>query len=221
MMSAELPRSAEIVIIGGGVIGTSIAWHLAKRGVTDVVVLERDEIASGATRYATGGIRQQFASEPDVKLSVESVRFYEEFEERVGLPFLFRQMGYLFLSSDAQQFAAMKNSAAMQQGLACQPRSCLRKTSPAAGRKSRSRASPARPSATPMAPARPPTSAYAFARKAREMGATVLEGAEVTGIEIEQDRVGEVRTTVGFDRDRERRDRGGAVVWCGGTTRWS
>ncbi len=173
----ELPRSAEIVIIGGGVIGLSVAFHLAERGMTDIVVLERDEIGSGATRYATGGIRQQFASEPDVRLSLESVRFYERFEERVGLPFLFRQMGYLFLSGDDSQFAAMKESAAMQQRLGV-PAEILTPEQVASrwplivvegvvG---------ATYCATDGSGA-PSDVAYAFARRARDMGAKVVRGS--------------------------------------------
>ena len=194
---AQLPRSAEIVIIGGGVIGTSIAWHLAQRGMTDVVVVERNEIASGATRYATGGIRQQFASEPDVKLSIESVRFYEQFEERVGLPFLFRQMGYLFLSSDDEQFAAMIDSAKMQQRLGV-PAEILTADQVAsrwplivvdgvAG---------ATFCATDGSGA-PADVAYAFVRRSREMGVTVLEEAEVIGFDLESDEVRAVRTSAG------------------------
>lgn len=193
----ELPRSAEIVIVGAGVVGLSIAFHLAQRGMTDVVVLERDEIASGATRYATGGIRQQFATEQDVRLSLESVRFYEQFEERVGLPFLFRQMGYLFLSGDESQFEAMKEAAAMQQGLGV-PAEILTPRQ-VAGR-------------WPLivvdgligatycatdGSGSPSDVAYAFARRSRDMGVKVVEGVEVTGFDLEAGRVNGVRTTAG------------------------
>ncbi|MGH6915781.1 MAG: NAD(P)/FAD-dependent oxidoreductase, partial [Geminicoccales bacterium] len=87
------PRTAEVLIVGGGIVGLSIAFHLAERGARDVVVLERDVVASGATAKATGGIRQQFTSEAKIRLSRESVRFYETFAERVGLPLVFRQVG--------------------------------------------------------------------------------------------------------------------------------
>ncbi len=193
----DLPDSAEIVIIGGGVIGTSIAWHLAKQGMTDVVVLERDEIASGATRYATGGIRQQFASEADVKLSVESVRFYEEFEERVGLPFLFRQMGYLFLSSDAAQFAAMRESARMQQRLGVPVEMLSGEDIAARWPLIQVDGLVGATFCGTDGSGAPADVAYAFARKAREIGATVLEGVEVTGIDIDQDHVRRVQTTAG------------------------
>ncbi|MDQ3548538.1 MAG: FAD-binding oxidoreductase, partial [Chloroflexota bacterium] len=60
---AQLPAAAEVVIIGAGIMGCSIAWHLAERGLTDVVVLERDAIGGGATADAAGGIRLQFSTE--------------------------------------------------------------------------------------------------------------------------------------------------------------
>ena len=197
MSGTDIPKSAEIVIVGGGVIGLSVAFHLAERGMTDVVVLERDEIGSGATRYATGGIRQQFASESDVRLSIESVRFYEQFEERVGLPFLFRQMGYLFLSSDAAQFATLSGAAEMQQRLGV-PVEVL--------------ASDEIATRWPLIVAdglvgatfcatdgsgSPTDVAYAFARRARDMGVRVLESVEVTGFAIEGGQVIAVETSVG------------------------
>src|SRR5215211_3481590 len=115
--SLPFPRTAEIVIIGGGIVGLSIAFHLAERGMTDMVVLERDVVASGATSKATGGIRQQFATEANIRLSRESVRFFERFEERLGMPFAFRQMGYLFLIADASQLAAFERAVELQNSL--------------------------------------------------------------------------------------------------------
>ena len=197
MSGTDIPKSAEIVIVGGGVIGLSVAFHLAERGMTDVVVLERDEIGSGATRYATGGIRQQFASESDVRLSIESVRFYEQFEERVGLPFLFRQMGYLFLSSDAAQFATLSGAAEMQQRLGVPvevltpdeivTRWPLIVVDGLVGATFCATDGSGSPSDV----------AYAFARRARDMGVRVLESVEVTGFAIEGGQVIAVETSVG------------------------
>jgi sarcosine oxidase subunit beta len=62
-------QSAEIVIVGAGIMGCAIAYSLAERGVKDIVVLERDEIGRGATADAAGGIRQQFSTETNVRLA--------------------------------------------------------------------------------------------------------------------------------------------------------
>jgi sarcosine oxidase subunit beta len=197
MSDRDLPASAEIVIIGGGVIGLSVAFHLAERGMTDVVVLEKAEIGSGATRFATGGIRQQFASEPDVRLSDESVRFFEQFEERVGLPFLFRQMGYLFMSSDPSQFVTLTESAAMQQRLGV-PVEVLTPEEIAARWPLIVVDGLAGATYCPTDGSGAPSDvAYAFARRSRDMGVRVLEEIEVTGITVENERVSGVETSQG------------------------
>jgi sarcosine oxidase subunit beta len=85
---------ARIVIAGAGVVGASIAYHLALLGERDVVLADREEIASGATGKAMGGVRQQFSTEAEVRLARESVRFFQE----LGAP-LFEQVGYLFLAT--------------------------------------------------------------------------------------------------------------------------
>ena len=73
-------KTASVLIIGAGVIGTSIAFHLAKRGCRDVVVLEKNYVGSGSTEKCAGGIRQQFSLEEDIRLSMESVEFFSRFE---------------------------------------------------------------------------------------------------------------------------------------------
>ncbi len=86
---------ARIVVAGAGAIGASIAYHLVLRGTHDEVILcDRAEVASGATGKAMGGVRQQFTTEPEVRLAQASVRFFAE----LGAP-LFEQVGYLFLAT--------------------------------------------------------------------------------------------------------------------------
>ena len=109
--------TSEVVIIGGGVVGISIAYHLAKRGCRDVVVIERNYLGSGSSEKCPGGIRQQFASEVNVRLSVESVRFFERFEEETGHPGDFRQDGYLILATRREDLAAFDQSLQLQRRL--------------------------------------------------------------------------------------------------------
>ena len=68
----SVPGTAGVVIIGGGVVGCSIAYHLARRGPRDVVVLERETVGSGTTSKAAGGIRAQFPTETEIRFSLES-----------------------------------------------------------------------------------------------------------------------------------------------------
>ncbi len=92
--------AADIVIVGGGCMGASAAYHLARRGITNVVLVEREPLlAAGSTGRNAGGVRHQFSHEANVRLSIESIALLEHFEEAVGWSIDFWQDGYLFLLS--------------------------------------------------------------------------------------------------------------------------
>ena len=103
---------ARVVIAGAGVVGASIAYHLALLGERDVVLADRAEIASGATGKAMGGVRQQFSTEAEVRLARESVRFFQE----LGAP-LFEQVGYLFLATTEEGAERLRDRMAVQREL--------------------------------------------------------------------------------------------------------
>ena len=90
---AEVPGK-QVIVIGGGVMGTSTAYHLAKLGCRDVVLLEKEQLASGSTGLSVGGIRQQFSTEANIRISQESVKVFERFEEEFETEIDFRQYGY-------------------------------------------------------------------------------------------------------------------------------
>jgi sarcosine oxidase, subunit beta len=113
----SLPGSADAVIIGAGIMGCSIAHHLAERGMTNIVVLERDMIGRGATADAAGGIRLQFSTETNIRLTQISLDYWENFEERFGVDINFRQQGYLFLLTAEENVAVFKRNLALQQSL--------------------------------------------------------------------------------------------------------
>jgi sarcosine oxidase, subunit beta len=194
MTGSERSAAAEIVIVGAGVVGLSIAFHLAKRGVRDVVVIERDEIASGATAKATGGIRHQFSNAASIRLSIESVEFFEQFEERVGAPFLFRRHGYLFLLATDEQVAAFKRSIAFQNSLSVPteflaPQEIARRYPVIeVGDLLGGSFGPHDGSGSPT------DAAYGFAQRVRAGGVRILEGEEVRAIEVERGRVMSVET---------------------------
>ena len=96
---------ARIVVAGSGAVGASVAYHLALLGADDVVVAERDELVSGSTSRAMGGVRQQFSTAEEVILARESI----DFLARLG-PSLFRQVGYLFLATTEEGLAAVPKS---------------------------------------------------------------------------------------------------------------
>lgn len=108
---------ASVVIVGGGVVGASVAYHLAERGAADVVVLEREALGSGSTGRSAGGVRQQFSTELNCRLSMLSVQKLLRFEEDTGSNPSFHQVGYLFLLTRPDHWEQFQRSVGMQRGL--------------------------------------------------------------------------------------------------------
>lgn len=117
-----LPDAAEIVVIGGGIMGVSAAYHLADAGVTDVVVLERETLGSGSSAKPLGGVRATFSDANNVLLGQRSLAAFEEFEARFGTPIGLRQVGYLFLCRSAGELEAVEQSVRLQNQLGCNSR---------------------------------------------------------------------------------------------------
>jgi sarcosine oxidase subunit beta len=110
---APLPGSASVVIVGGGVIGTSVAFHLAEAGV-DVVLLEREQLGSGSTCRAAGGVRAQFSDALNIEIAQRSLRAFRDFARRPGWEIDFKQVGYLFVLSNEQDVAEFERSVQLQ-----------------------------------------------------------------------------------------------------------
>lgn len=94
----EWKDTASVAIVGGGINGASAAYHLARKGCKDVVILEKELLAQASTGLSAGGIRQQFSHPANIRLSQEAVRVFERFQEEFGVDMEFRQVGYLFLA---------------------------------------------------------------------------------------------------------------------------
>lgn len=112
----SLPAAADVVVVGGGVIGASIAFHLAEAGV-DVCLLERGELAGGSTSRAAGGIRAQFSDPLNIALGLRSIQAFEAFGDRPGAEIDLHQVGYLFLLDREEDVAAFERSVALQNEL--------------------------------------------------------------------------------------------------------
>jgi sarcosine oxidase, subunit beta len=104
----------EIAIVGGGVMGLGIAYQLAKRGLSDVVVLERGYLAQGASGRNGGGVRMQWSTEQNVRLMQESIELCRGFAQEIGVNVWFRQGGYLFLAKHEHERAIMEKNVALQ-----------------------------------------------------------------------------------------------------------
>ena len=114
MKSAGLNPKSEIVIIGGGVVGASVAYHLTERGARDVLILEREtRQGEGSTGKATGGVRAQFETEINIELSLYSIEFFKNWDFDCG----YEPRGYLFFATNKRQFDYLKGNVEKQKSL--------------------------------------------------------------------------------------------------------
>lgn len=114
MPASALPSRASVVIIGGGVIGLSIAYHLAHAGVTDVVLIEKSEFGSGSTCKAAGGVRAQFSEKVNIELGARSLKTFETFKATFDQEIDLHQVGYLFLLEKPEHVEAFERNVALQ-----------------------------------------------------------------------------------------------------------
>lgn len=107
-------RTEGTVIIGGGVVGASVAYHLAERGAKDVLILERETVqGKGSTGAATGGVRSQFETEINIRMSMYSIDFFRNWERETG----YEPRGYLFFVTADEQFEYLKRNVEKQRSL--------------------------------------------------------------------------------------------------------
>ncbi|MEV0171474.1 FAD-binding oxidoreductase [Streptomyces sp. NPDC050803] len=188
---------ASVVVIGGGVMGTSIACHLARAGVHDVVLVERDELASGSTSKAAGGVRAQFSDELNIRLGARSLEAFDRFEADTGQDIGLHKVGYLFLLSTPEEVASFEAGVRLQNSLGVPSRMLdpdeARELSPLITTDGLLAAafSPDDGHCTPE------SVVHGYASAARRHGATILRHTKVTGIDLNGDTITGVTTTKG------------------------
>src|ERR1700742_1412339 len=193
---APLPESASAVIVGGGVIGTSAAFHLAEAGV-DVVLVERAELGSGSTSRAAGGVRAQFSDALNIQIAQRSLEAFTAFGRRPGWEIDLKRSGYLFVLSRESDVAEFEAGVALQNRYGVPSRMLGAEEARAlcpllAGDDILAASySPEDGHATPEAVVQ----GYAFA--ARSLGAHLRVGCEATAITMRGDRITEVQTSHG------------------------
>ena len=206
----DLPRSADAVVVGGGVMGASTAYHLALRGLKNVVLLEREpQLGAMSTGACAGGIRHQFATETNIRFSIESIRMLERFSEEPGQDVGLRLCGYLFLLTDGDDVEQFRSNVALQHRLGIETRWLgpeelagllpLVNLEGVLGGTHYERDGLADPHSV--------TNGYAVG--ARRLGVRILTETPVTGIRRDGDRI------VGVDTSRGQIDTGVVVNACG------
>src|SRR5438034_5661159 len=191
---APVNRTADVVIVGGGIIGASIAYHLTKKGVRDILVLERDRLGSGSTGKNAGGIRLQFSSEINVKLSQHSLPHIERFADEIGTDPHFHQVGYLFLITDDRDVAAFERSLAMWARLGVPARKVTAAEAKALFKHARTDDVRFGTFCAKDGYADPSSMLNGYVARAREAGVTFMENAAVAAISCANGRVAGVRT---------------------------
>jgi sarcosine oxidase subunit beta len=104
-------KSADVIIIGGGIVGSSVAYHLTEAGIRNVVVLEREtHQGKGSTGKSMGGVRAQFSTPISIQMSLYSIPFFDTFDEVMGHPSGYRPQGYLFVATDPRHMAYLREN---------------------------------------------------------------------------------------------------------------
>jgi sarcosine oxidase subunit beta len=195
-MSAPLPARSEVVVVGGGVMGTSTAFHLAEAGV-GVLLLERGQLAGGSTSKAAGGVRAQFSDPLNIVLGARGLEAFARFGERPGQQIDLHRNGYMFLLTRPDDVADFEAAVALQNDLGV-PTRLLDAAGAAA-------LAPGVRTDDVLAATFHPGDGYCapeavvlgYAAGARRHGATVRTGVEVVALDARGDGTTTVRTTAG------------------------
>src|SRR5271166_1729320 len=191
--------TADVVIIGGGIVGASIAWHLTESNVRNVLIVERESHqGKGSTGKSMGGVRAQFATAVNIQMSMYSIQFYSEFDERLGQPGGYRPQGYLFVATAPKHLDYLRTNQALQHSLGLTQAHMVTRDDIVAR-------VPQLRSGDILGGSFCPTDGFVdpysvmvgFTTRACEQGATLWRSAEVTGINLENGRINSVETTRG------------------------
>lgn len=210
--SADVPERADVVVIGGGVLGMSVAYHLVEAGVENVVLVERGRLGAGSSAKPLGGIRGTFSDPNNIRLGRHSLAAYRDFESTHGIDIGFNDVGYLFLCRTPAEVAACEASVDLQNSLGGN----TRMVSPGEAQEINPLISPRALLGAQFSPedglACPGSVVHGYAWLALERGLVIADRTQVSGIGVSDRAVESVQTTRGTIQTR-------SVICCAGA--WS
>jgi sarcosine oxidase subunit beta len=190
-------RGAQVAVVGGGCVGASAAYHLARAGVKDVVVVERDYPGSGASGRCAGGMRQQWSAEGNVRLAKLSIETFANFEAETGHDVEFVQGGYLLTAYNDEWAATLKSEIAVQNACGVPTRFVPPEEAVSIAPVLDPRGMVGASYGPTDGKANPFLVVKAYSERAQEMGVRFMTRTEVTGLETSGDRVTAVETSAG------------------------
>ncbi|MBI3162731.1 MAG: FAD-binding oxidoreductase [Chloroflexi bacterium] len=199
----NLPTIADIVIIGGGVMGASAAYHLARRGLKNIVLLEKEPFfGQGATGRCAGGVRYQFSTEVNIRLSLASLPMFERFKDEIGQDVNYRPCGYLIVATNHKDANTFLRNVDLQNRLGVptqflsgdevRTRLPLMKFDDAVAGTFNQKDGTVDPNSVVMG----------YVGAAQRLGVKTFTGVELTGIDLRRDKVEGVQTNTGGIKTR-------------------
>jgi sarcosine oxidase subunit beta len=189
-----MEKIADVVIIGGGIIGVSIAYYLGKIGAKNVLLFEKDLIGAGSTGLCAGGIRRQWSTEINMHFAMKAFEVFQNFEDEFGASPEFHQIGYLFLAGDEEELESFKKNIELQNRFSVPSqlltREDVKKEWPFLNLEDISGGAFCETDGY----AGPNEVTHAIAKGARRHGVRIFEKTEVMSIEVVRDRIVSVAT---------------------------
>jgi glycine/D-amino acid oxidase-like deaminating enzyme len=211
--------TSDVVIIGGGIVGSSIAYHLTEAGCTNVLIIEREQQQGmGSTAKSMGGVRAQFATPINIRMSLYSIDLFSRFEDVTGHTAGYRPHGYLFVATTERHLDYLKTNLRQQQ-------SCGLNNAEMVTREDIIKTIPQLIADDVLGGTFCPTDGFVdpysvmtgFAKRARERGVRTLLETDVTGIDVEHGKVAGVQTSRGYISTRTLVNAAGP--WAAGVAR--